>query len=121
LEEKLARLRKRKESLQSVAVNPSSSNPLQISAIVGDAVGRDKDDNIMQAMVMELKVALETVIESNERGGSEKGGDADEDTLEFDVDDESPRGHKRVRVGFDPADLLKGQCPQEPVVSSTSK
>jgi hypothetical protein len=47
LEEKLVRLRKRKKSLQSVAVNPSSSNPLQISLTVGDAVGRGKDDNIM--------------------------------------------------------------------------
>jgi hypothetical protein len=56
LEEKLARLRKRKESLQSVAVNPSSSNPLQISATVGDAVGRDKDDNIMQAVGMDMVV-----------------------------------------------------------------
>ena len=75
-------------------MNPSSSNPLQISATVGDAVERDKDDNIMQAVVMELKVAPGTVIESNDRGSSEKGGDADEDTLECDVDDESPRCHK---------------------------
>jgi hypothetical protein len=96
LEEKLARLRKRKESLQSVALNPSSSNSLQVSATVGNTVGRDKDDNIMQAVVMELKVAPGTVIKSDEHGGSEKGGDADEDTLEFDVDDKSLRGHKRV-------------------------
>jgi hypothetical protein len=121
LEEKLARLRKRKESLQYVAVNPSSSNPLQISATVGDAVGRDKDDNIMQVVVVELKVAPGTVIESIERGGSEKARDAEEDTLEFFVDEESARGHKRVRVGSDPTDLLKEQGPEEPVVSSTSK
>jgi hypothetical protein len=31
------------------------------------------------------------------------------------------RGHKRVRVGSDPTDLLKEQGPEEPVVSSTSK
>ena len=47
LEEKLAKLRKKKESLQSIAVNPSLSNPLQISTTVEDEVGRGKDDRIM--------------------------------------------------------------------------
>ena len=45
---------------------------------------------------MELKVALETVIESDERSGNEKANDAKENTLEFFVHDESARGHKRV-------------------------
>jgi hypothetical protein len=47
LVEKLARLRKRKESLQSIVLNPSSSNSLEVSAIVGDAIGREKEDTIM--------------------------------------------------------------------------
>jgi hypothetical protein len=72
-------------------------------------------------VVVELKVALGIVIESDERGGSEKAGDVEEDTLEFFIDYESARGHKRVRVGSVLADLLKEQGPEEPVVSSTSK
>ena len=121
LEEKLARLWKRKESLQSIAMNPSSSNPLQISATIGDEVARDKDHRIMQVVVVELEVALGIIIESDECSSSEKASDAEEDTLEFFVHDKSTRSHKRVRVGSDPADLLQEQGLQELVVSSTSK
>ena len=101
-------------------MNPNSSNPLQISAIVGDEITRDKDDRIMQVVVMELKVALGTITESNECSGNEKAGDAEEDTLEFFVHDKNARCHKRVRIGSDPADLLQEQGPEEPVVSLTS-
>ena len=94
LEEKLAKLRKRKESLQSFAVNPSLSNPLQMSGTVEYEVGRGKDDRIMQAVVVELKVALGTVIKSDKRSGSEKADDGEEDSLEFFVHDESTSGHK---------------------------
>ena len=70
---------------------------------------------------MELKVALETTIKSDKCSGSKKVDDAEEDSLEFFVHDESTRGHKRVQVGSDPTDLLQGQGPREPIVSLTSK
>jgi hypothetical protein len=75
----------------------------------------------MTTLGMELKVAPGTIIESVECGGSGKARDAEEETLEFFINEESVRGHKRVRVGSDPTDLLKEQGPEEPVVSSTSK
>jgi hypothetical protein len=94
--EKLARLQKRKESLQSVALNPSSSNSLEVSATMGDAVWRGKKDTIMQAVVVEVKGAPRMNMESKQHGGSDKGGDADDDTLEFKVVGKTPRGHRQL-------------------------
>jgi hypothetical protein len=47
-------------------------------------------------MVVEVKGAPRMNIESKQHGGSDKGGDADEDTLEFEVAGETPRGHNQV-------------------------
>jgi hypothetical protein len=47
LEEKLERERKRKESFKSVALNPSTSNFLEVSVTVGDTRREDKQETIM--------------------------------------------------------------------------
>jgi hypothetical protein len=96
LVEKLARLWKRKKNLQSLALNPSSSNSLEVSAIVEDAVGREKEDTIILAVVVEVKEAPRMNMESKQHGGSDKGGDADDDTLEFKVVGKTPRGHRQL-------------------------
>ena len=119
LEQRLAILRKRKEILKNSAANPRLSNPLQCSGTAGDEVARGEDDKVIKSVIVELKMTPGTVIKSGVLCDRAETTDAEEDSLEFTLDDGTASGHEQV--GSDQAGLLEGRGPQEPVVSLTGE